>query len=140
MKTKYKIYILVLSINLLSALINLAIAVNKLSNERGHNLSFISISLLSFCFGLSILNEGLKEEKESKMISHCSGCKYFHGMDEIICAVHPSGKRNCTDYSQVLKITEIYLRSEMLHPDTKLYIYSCLERESEPNVGIVKDS
>lgn len=71
----------------------------------------IGFSICAAAVIIAFLNGFVNERKLDELIdrlsqeplksSDCRTCKYFHGLDDIHCAVHPYGKafRDCKDYT-----------------------------------------
>jgi hypothetical protein len=85
--------------------------VSKGENSR-FNLTTTFIAVIGFSFAAykvkeekqkqECLQQEIEQEQRSKeLLEQCKYCEYFYGQNQVICAVHPSGRRNCSDFLAV---------------------------------------
>jgi hypothetical protein len=107
------IWLCVVVVNILSIAVNGSVVLYKVS--QGKNTYFNFTAALVAVMGCKAATHKVKKEKQKEewlqleqrseeLLEQCINCEYFYGQNQIICAVHPSGCKNCSDFLAIKSV------------------------------------
>lgn len=63
-------------------------------------IQLLSPGITMETFG-AIVNQNWMDQMSEAIA--CRGCKYYHGKEGLVCAVHPQGQKDCPDFERVVE-------------------------------------